>query len=635
MQDWVVLELGPRADGEDPEVIRRSIRKILKNAEVFVPALVTMVGGDKSTRYLIEGYAFIRHTFPDQVYRKLEGTAYVVGALGQRNANGKISTVADVEVEKLKSRMVAEADQGIEVGDTVVVTSGPYRAIPATVIEDIPEREEVQVYIKMYSKEAILSFPRSFLRLIAKSAYNEYIPTIKKHQKWVGMSKVLLDYPTDNILPLADRFGKWRTKSVFLDRLEILNLYLGRGPETNPVISKFERWLNFDKKLTEAISLKPFVLPEATEHFCMQSRLDRLVYLTHYRDRLLSSMGSLGDALYHNHVVVDVKPPSYDRFIRLEILHQKIVNVAKECYAIKAHKVALESSVVHTILVDGHNLALRCFYAPGMADLKNSSGTPTGMILGFIRSLLALKKRYPEAGIIVCWDGSSQRRKKVFAGYKANRKERKSNGFDQIAYLKELLPFFGIRQAWNPEEEADDVIATLVEQLKNIRKVIYSTDRDLLQLVDVLTIVQSPAVGGAKERFFDLDEVVVEYEVDAEKLVHLRAFLGDSSDAIPGVPQVPTKILTALVRSYKTVDGVYASGMSGVPALQCQRIRDAEAKIRMNLGLMSLHRDVVVTVVEPAPNQDTAIARLTEMEMKTDQIKPFFEKGKGFLKEAI
>src|SRR5690606_53240 len=121
--------------------------------------------------------------------------------------------------------------------------------------------------------------------------------------------------------------------------------------------------------------------------------------------------------------------------------------------------------IVQNILIDGFNLAFRCYYAPGMGDLQDDKGLPSGVLLGFLKSLGALKKRYPEAKFWVAWDGSSQRRKAVYPDYKGNRVQTdRKPVFDQIEELKKVLPLLGVRQAWNPEEEADDIIATLVRR---------------------------------------------------------------------------------------------------------------------------------------------------------------------------
>jgi 5'-3' exonuclease len=325
---------------------------------------------------------------------------------------------------------------------------------------------------------------------------------------------------------------------------------------------------------------------------------------------------------------------AYQKWASLKEQAGRVASLVSEINNIQTQISIEESEMLDNVIVDGFNLAFRCRYAPGIADLKDSKGRPTGIIFGFLRSLSALKKRYQTAQIYVCWDGSSQRRKDTFAGYKANRPERVTESFDQIGFLRGVLPLLGVHQAWNPQEEADDVIATLVRgPLVSDRNVILTTDRDLLQLVTTTTVVLVPESGGRKEIFFDIDKVREEYGVTPDLMPHLRAMAGDTSDNIPGVARVPTKILSALVRSYGTVEGIFSSGLPGLTKAQYARLREAEVQVKMNVGLMTL-RTVPVTQIAPDSNQTAAVERLQDVEVKPEVVTPLFGGQQGFLKET-
>jgi 5'-3' exonuclease/transcription antitermination factor NusG len=166
MASWVVLNLSPRAEGEAPEIIRASIRHYLRDAEVFLPASVTQSGTDRVVTWLLEGYVFVRRDYPDERYRRLNDTKYVEGPVIV--SPGKLALVSDAEIDRFRAQIRAVEDQGIESGDMVDVTSGPYRNLRASVIADLGA--EVQVHIKLRSKEALVTLPRSFLRLVEKVA---------------------------------------------------------------------------------------------------------------------------------------------------------------------------------------------------------------------------------------------------------------------------------------------------------------------------------------------------------------------------------------------------------------------------------------------------------------------------------
>jgi DNA polymerase-1 len=284
--------------------------------------------------------------------------------------------------------------------------------------------------------------------------------------------------------------------------------------------------------------------------------------------------------------------------------------------------------VPQNIIVDGHNLAFRCLYAPGMADLADSQGRPTGIILGFLRSLGALRKRWPSA-LYVSWDGSSQRRKAKYPDYKANRPAHVGPPtFDQMDYLRKILPALGVYQVYNPNEEADDVIATLArKKLSSQKTVIFSTDRDFIQLVNSNVSVLIPALGARKELLFDPEAVKEHYGVAPEVMVQLRALLGDSSDNLPGVPRVPKKVLRSLIQAHGSVEAVYRSGLAGVSKVQYDRLRSAEPQVRINVELMAL-KDVPFTKVDPNPNPDEVAALLRAVEITPNSIlETFFERS--------
>lgn len=190
VNQWVILELSSKADGEDPDLVKKSITCSLKGAEIFIPAAITQVGADRVVHYLVEGYAFIRHTFEQKAYMRLENTRYVQSVLTtiSRAAGGRptknLSFVTDADIEKMRRQIHRETDQGIGVNDTVLITSGAYKQITAKVIEEIPEEDKVQVHIQLLSKDSIITLPRSFLRLVEKAKRPECVVKYEELRNW-------------------------------------------------------------------------------------------------------------------------------------------------------------------------------------------------------------------------------------------------------------------------------------------------------------------------------------------------------------------------------------------------------------------------------------------------------------------
>jgi 5'-3' exonuclease/transcription antitermination factor NusG len=643
MSEWICLMLGPRAENEDPDLIRKSIQHIVRGAEVFIPAVITEAGSQREFQYVVEGYAFVRRDRPDAAFMKLENTRYVQSILttSVRRSNGTCSLAAipETDIARMRERIQKEVDQDIDVGDTVQVMSGPYKEIKGIVIEDLPETQSVQVYIRLLSKEAIVTLPRSFLRLIKHKVRPKLLDLLPGYKSWAVSAKAVAAWDVSKAQGVASAFERWAPLEYRRHRADSLTkTHLGAQKlplSTSRLAGHAVRWfrvrdfLDRYERTSELVWIAdaPLHVPDAL----------RAALVPWYR---LKAWGNRLQDLRH---VPEVDREFDVRKLAAKVLcYSRLVNfqagwdgVTGDMYLLGAELSRLEDRMLDNVLIDGFNLAFRCRFAPMLRDLKDSQGRPTGIIFGCLRSLAALQKRFPKAALHVCWDGSSKRRKAAYEGYKANRPQRGEDGFDQIGFLRGFLPLVGVTQHWHPDEEADDVIATLVKgEMAQQRNVIVSTDRDLLQLVENTTIVLTPAVGAGKEKLYDQDAVVGEYGVEPSKLPQLRAMTGDTSDNLPGVARVPSKILAALVRSYGTVDGIYSSGLPGITKSQYAKLKEAEGQVKMNADLMTLRVDVPVIRTNPNPDPTAAEARLGDVDVKPETISVFFGDVSGFVKEA-
>jgi 5'-3' exonuclease len=289
------------------------------------------------------------------------------------------------------------------------------------------------------------------------------------------------------------------------------------------------------------------------------------------------------------------------------------------------------------IFVDGHNLALRCANVRALGRLQDKRGRSTGVLHGFLRTIQSFQKAAPWATVTVAWDGSSKRRKALFDGYKANRPAPNHPGQDShdIAWLKQTLPLMSVKQAWNDQEECDDVIATMVHNrpANRWRDVIVSTDRDFLQLVDASANAFAPAptsISG-KGKLYDYAKVVQDYGVSPSNMVLLRAMAGDVSDDIPGAEGVGPKIAARAIQLVAekfapdesgpiTVNRLYAdlhNGKLKLTKLQATRLRDAEYVVRRNVELMTLLSNIDLHTIDPAPNEEALISKLREHDLES------------------
>ena len=681
--EWVVVELGPKAEGEDPDLVRASIRHSIRDAEVFIPVSVTKRGEERVIKYLVDGYAFIKRTHPDQTYMRLENTKYVQSVLRNHvNVNGRsmrhVATVKEAEIDRLRGQMQEEVDQGISLGDKVLITSGSYKHIEAIVENEIAEHDSVQVHIKLRSVERIITLPRGFLRLLERaqrSPHRDRLNSVRSwfHRarplmQWTGglMDGVLVSYQTFvqladfshrdrlestprapiplSLLPVPPDFAplvhqqnrvgqvrelrrRVRHNRYVTMTTEEFDRYMN-GPEYRKRVAKFEEVSEFRRRVRH----NRYVTMDGPE-FDTYMGADKILKKTDDVERL--SLGKSLDTALEIVYSVPLSPTLDERFIELTWLQTVVERLDALHEAIEAIEAAILSEddvcMPQNLIIDGTQLAIRCLMSPGLSELKDKQGRSTGAIVGFCQSLAGLKKKYPTATIHVAWDSSNQRRKKMFAGYKASRSDRLPMASFEIHFLKNLLPLFGVHQAYNPYEEADDVIATLVrKQFKGQENAFLSTDRDLLQLVSPTDKQFVPAVGAGKEKVFTVESVVEEYGVEPGRLVQVRALAGDTSDDIPGADGIGLKTASKLVKVYGTLDRLLSSNFAGLTKKQTDSIRAAETQVRLNLELMQLQDDLDLTLVGPHPDQIAATERLREVDVKPESLlAAFFPDASG------
>ena len=198
------------------------------------------------------------------------------------------------------------------------------------------------------------------------------------------------------------------------------------------------------------------------------------------------------------------------------------------------------------LLVDGLNLFIRHFVVnPTMSDL----GHHIGGTVGFLKSLHHLSDRVGPSRIIVSWEGGgSPRRRAIFKEYKQGRRPQKLNRYyeddipdtienrdDQVSLAINLLKNTPVQQIYVPDCEADDIIAYIVKhKLRDRRAVIVSSDKDLYQLLSKSVMQWSPG----QKKFITFKDVREKFGVSVVNFCTARAFSGDKSDGLPGVPGV-------------------------------------------------------------------------------------------------
>ena len=256
-----------------------------------------------------------------------------------------------------------------------------------------------------------------------------------------------------------------------------------------------------------------------------------------------------------------------------------------------------------TILIDGHSLAFRAFFALG--DLKNNEGFPTSVIHGFTMMLKKTIEEYEPDNLIVAWDVSKKTfRTELYREYKANRKASPDSFKIQIPELKKLLDSFNIVQASQDNYEADDVLGSLAKQIssKDNRVYILTGDRDSFQLIDKYINIIYTKKGITDTEIINEKVFSDKYGIRVNQYIEYLALKGDASDNIPGVPGIGEKTALALLKQYSSIEGL-SKNIDKLKPKQKENIEKFREQMYLSRELATIVTDLAIKVDEGTLNQ--------------------------------
>ena len=267
------------------------------------------------------------------------------------------------------------------------------------------------------------------------------------------------------------------------------------------------------------------------------------------------------------------------------------------------------------MLIDGHSMAFRAFYALPTEKFTTSTGQATNAIYGFLSMLATLLHDEQPTHVAVAFDvGRTTFRTEMFPDYKAQRDETPPEFISQIPILKNLLTALGITTIEKPNYEADDIIATLATtaQPLGFETLIVTGDRDALQLVNNTTTVLYPMKGVSVIHRFTPQAVQDKYGLTPEQYPDFAALRGDPSDNLPSIPKVGEKTatkwivqhgnLTNLLNNADTIKGVVGTNL-----------RERIDQVKLNRQLTEMVKNLDLTHTPPEPKlQPVNTETLTE-----------------------
>jgi DNA polymerase-1 len=250
------------------------------------------------------------------------------------------------------------------------------------------------------------------------------------------------------------------------------------------------------------------------------------------------------------------------------------------------------------LLLDGHSLAYRAFFALPVENFSTTTGQPTNAVYGFTSMLINVLRDERPTHAAVTFDKSAPTfRHETYADYKAGRQETPADFRGQVSLIHEVLGALGIPTVSVEGYEADDVIATLATQgaQQGMDVLIVTGDRDAIQLVDDRITVLYNSRGVSEMKRFTPDEVAAKYGLTPEQYPDFAALRGDPSDNLPGIPGVGEKTATKWIQEFGSL-GDLVDRVDEVKGKTGDALRANLANVVRNRQLTELVRDVPLDV---------------------------------------
>ncbi len=255
----------------------------------------------------------------------------------------------------------------------------------------------------------------------------------------------------------------------------------------------------------------------------------------------------------------------------------------------------------HFYLIDGSGYIFRAYYAlPPLT--RKSDGLPTGAVSGFCSMLFKLledsksnENKHKPTHFAVIFDSARKTfRNEIYSEYKANRSEAPDDLAPQFEYIRKSVLAFNLPSVDLINYEADDLIATYVDQIlkKGAKVTIVSSDKDLMQLFKNKVRIFDPM----KNKFISEEDVQNKFGVDPSKVIDVQALAGDSSDNVPGVPGIGVKTAAELINKYGNLEKLLKSAHEIKQNKRRETLIENKDKALISKQLVTLKHDAPVNI---------------------------------------
>lgn len=290
------------------------------------------------------------------------------------------------------------------------------------------------------------------------------------------------------------------------------------------------------------------------------------------------------------------------------------------------------------ILVDGHSIAFRAFYA--LPDtLITKDGFPTNVIHGFLMMISKLVKDYDSEKIIITWDISKKTfRTELYSDYKGNRTSAPDEFKLQVKTLQKLLDKFNIPQVSKEGFEADDVLGTLSKKLNDKDKevMIVTGDRDSFQLITDKTNILYTKRGISDTQIYNEKIFTEKYSIKSNQYIEYLALKGDPSDNIPGLPGVGEKTAINLLLKYKNIKSIYENINDLTPKLK-ETFSINRDLLDISKTLATIKKDLEIDIPETKTTEtiffDNSVLNKSEGEISKYELSRFLGERSSKVKD--
>ena len=287
------------------------------------------------------------------------------------------------------------------------------------------------------------------------------------------------------------------------------------------------------------------------------------------------------------------------------------------------------------LLIDGHSMAYRAFFALPAENFTTAQGQHTNAIYGFATMLISLIKEEKPTHIAVAFDVSRKTfRTDIFPEYKANRSKTPDEFRSQMSYLHELVSAFGIQQFEIEGYEADDIIATITKRAEKEKceVLICTGDRDSFQLVNDQTTILYPKRGVSEMSRMTPEAVIAKYGMSAEQYPDFAALRGDPSDNLPSVPGVGEKTAAKWIVDFGSLKNLL-SNVDTLGGKVGQSLRDNIDNVIRNRELTQLVHDApmdfeIDALMWGGPDEELVTPLFEKLEFRTlkERLAPLLKK---------